>query len=129
MTWTGAFGRACRVLLHAIVRGLALTRISPNILTFIGLVINIGAAVLFGPHVWNFRDTAQRLVESGAARQIVDGGTLEAIVRDLLGSATERERLGAAARAFVASQQGATERTVTMLGEILRERQAYPRAA
>jgi len=48
MTWTGAFGRACRVLLHAIVRGLALTRISPNALTFIGLVINIIAAILFG---------------------------------------------------------------------------------
>jgi CDP-diacylglycerol---glycerol-3-phosphate 3-phosphatidyltransferase len=48
MTWTGAFGRACRVLLHAIVRGLALTRISPNVLTFIGLVINIVAAILFG---------------------------------------------------------------------------------
>jgi len=48
MTWTGAFGRACRVLLHAIVRGLALTKISPNVLTFIGLVINTIAAVLFG---------------------------------------------------------------------------------
>jgi CDP-diacylglycerol--glycerol-3-phosphate 3-phosphatidyltransferase len=48
MTWTGAFGRGCRVLLHAIVRGLALTRISPNALTFIGLMINIAAAVLFG---------------------------------------------------------------------------------
>ncbi|HTC95762.1 MAG TPA: CDP-alcohol phosphatidyltransferase family protein [Terriglobales bacterium] len=48
MTWTHAFGRGCRVLLHAIVRGLALTRISPNVLTFIGLVINIGAAILFG---------------------------------------------------------------------------------
>ena len=48
MTWTGAFGRGCRVLLHAIVRGLALTRISPNVLTFIGLVINIIAAILFG---------------------------------------------------------------------------------
>jgi len=48
MTWTGAFGRGCRVLLHAIVRGLALTRISPNVLTFLGLVINIIAAVLFG---------------------------------------------------------------------------------
>lgn len=48
MTWTGAFGRACGVLLYAIVRGLALTRISPNVLTFLGLVINIAAAVLFG---------------------------------------------------------------------------------
>lgn len=48
MSWTNAFGKACRVLLHAIVRGLALTRISPNILTFIGLMINTLAAVLFG---------------------------------------------------------------------------------
>src|SRR5438105_10000484 len=48
MTWTNAVGRGSRVLLHAIVRGLALTRISPNVLTFIGLVINIGAAILFG---------------------------------------------------------------------------------
>jgi CDP-diacylglycerol--glycerol-3-phosphate 3-phosphatidyltransferase len=48
MSWTGAFGRASRVLLYAIVRGLALTKISPNVLTFIGLVINVGAALLFG---------------------------------------------------------------------------------
>jgi CDP-diacylglycerol--glycerol-3-phosphate 3-phosphatidyltransferase len=47
-TWTLAFGRACGVLLQAIVDGLALTRISPNALTFVGLVINIVAAVLFG---------------------------------------------------------------------------------
>ena len=47
-TWTGAFGRACGWLLDRIVHGLALTRISPNVLTFIGLVINIGAAVFFG---------------------------------------------------------------------------------
>jgi CDP-diacylglycerol---glycerol-3-phosphate 3-phosphatidyltransferase len=48
MSWTGAFGRACGKLLYAIVRGLALTHISPNVLTFMGLVINIVAAVLFG---------------------------------------------------------------------------------
>jgi CDP-diacylglycerol--glycerol-3-phosphate 3-phosphatidyltransferase len=48
MTWTSAFGRVCGVLLHAIVRGLALAHISPNVLTFLGLVINTVAAVLFG---------------------------------------------------------------------------------
>jgi CDP-diacylglycerol--glycerol-3-phosphate 3-phosphatidyltransferase len=48
MTWTSAFGRGCGVLLQAIVNGLALTRISPNVLTFIGLIINTGAAILFG---------------------------------------------------------------------------------
>ena len=48
MTWTSAVGRGSRVVLRAIVHGLALTRISPNLLTFIGLVINTVAAVLFG---------------------------------------------------------------------------------
>jgi CDP-diacylglycerol--glycerol-3-phosphate 3-phosphatidyltransferase len=36
------------VLLYKIVHGLALTRINPNYLTFAGLLINIGAGVLFG---------------------------------------------------------------------------------
>jgi CDP-diacylglycerol--glycerol-3-phosphate 3-phosphatidyltransferase len=48
MTWTSAIGKTCGVLLYKIVDGLALTRISPNVLTFVGLVINIGAALLFG---------------------------------------------------------------------------------
>lgn len=48
MSWTGAFGRVCAKLLYAIVRGLSLTHISPNVLTFTGLVINLIAAVLFG---------------------------------------------------------------------------------
>ncbi len=48
MTWTSAVGKACGKLLYAIVHGLALTRVSPNVLTFIGLVINAGAAFLFG---------------------------------------------------------------------------------
>src|SRR5206468_565192 len=48
MTWTSAFGRACGWLLDRIVHTLALTRISPNVLTFVGLVINIVAAFFFG---------------------------------------------------------------------------------
>jgi len=48
MSWTSAFGRGCGVILQSIVNGLALTKISPNTLTFIGLIINTGAAVLFG---------------------------------------------------------------------------------
>ncbi len=48
MTWTSAFGKGSGFLLWKIVRGLALSRISPNTLTFIGLIINIVAAFLFG---------------------------------------------------------------------------------
>src|SRR5258708_7765773 len=48
MTWTSAFGRACAVLLRTIVRWLALTKINPNVLTFMGLVVNAWAAFFFG---------------------------------------------------------------------------------
>ena len=48
MTWTSAVGKYCGVLLYKIVDGLALTRISPNMLTFVGLVINVVAALFFG---------------------------------------------------------------------------------
>jgi CDP-diacylglycerol--glycerol-3-phosphate 3-phosphatidyltransferase len=48
MTWTSAFGRSCGWVIERIVRGLAITRISPNALTIIGVGINIVAAVLFG---------------------------------------------------------------------------------
>src|SRR5579883_3165469 len=48
MTWTSAFGNACGKLLRAIVNRMALARISPNFLTFLGLVIDTVAAFLFG---------------------------------------------------------------------------------
>ena len=48
MTWTSAFGRGSGYLLDAIVRWLALARINPNVLTFLGLLVNTGAALLFG---------------------------------------------------------------------------------
>ena len=48
MTWTSAFGKGSGWLLQKIVNGLALTKISPNVLTFLGLIINIVAACFFG---------------------------------------------------------------------------------
>jgi 3-deoxy-D-manno-octulosonic-acid transferase len=87
-----------------------------------------GAAVVFGPYVWNFRDAAARLVGCGGACQVADGEELGRVVRRLLADAEERRRLGPAARAFVLAQQGATERTVGLLGELL-ERPAARQAA
>src|SRR5579862_6509214 len=46
MTWTGAIGWGGNKIIRLIVRGLALSKIHPNVLTFLGLVINIGAAFL-----------------------------------------------------------------------------------
>ena len=46
MTYTRAIGLGCNKIIRLIVRGLALSRIHPNVLTFLGLVINIAAAYL-----------------------------------------------------------------------------------
>ncbi|HEY3443240.1 MAG TPA: CDP-alcohol phosphatidyltransferase family protein [Paludibaculum sp.] len=46
MPFTKIIGVVCGKILFWIVRGLSLSRIHPNVLTFIGLLINIYAAVL-----------------------------------------------------------------------------------
>ena len=78
-----------------------------------------GAAVLFGPHTWNFKQTVADLLARDAAVQVQDAIALENAVARLLCDASERQRLGAAARAFVLSQQGATERTLDELQELM----------
>jgi 3-deoxy-D-manno-octulosonic-acid transferase len=78
-----------------------------------------GAAVLFGPHTWNFKHTVAQLLAHDAAVQVPDAAALEHEVIRLLGDAAPRGRRGAAAAAFVRSQQGATARTVELLGQQL----------
>ncbi|MGH9507341.1 MAG: CDP-alcohol phosphatidyltransferase family protein, partial [Terriglobales bacterium] len=48
MTYTKAIGLGCKRILDRIVESLALARIDPNLLTALGLGINVIAAVLFG---------------------------------------------------------------------------------
>ncbi len=46
MTYTRAIGLAADKIIRALVHALALSRIHPNVLTFLGLLINAGAAAL-----------------------------------------------------------------------------------
>jgi CDP-diacylglycerol--glycerol-3-phosphate 3-phosphatidyltransferase len=70
MTFTRGIGLVCNKLLLLIVRGLALSKIHPNVLTFIGLVINVYAAVLLA----SGRFLAAALVIVGAGIfDMVDG--------------------------------------------------------
>lgn len=74
-----------------------------------------GVPTVFGPHVWNFRDAAQRLVESGGAVMVSDAAGLEAEVARLVEDADRRRRVGDAARRLVLEQQGATARTLDVI--------------
>src|SRR5260221_3607482 len=55
-TFTGAIGTGSKWLLDRIVGAIAATGINPNLLTFLGLVVNFGAAASFA--VGNFRTGA-----------------------------------------------------------------------
>ena len=78
-----------------------------------------GVPCVFGPHVWNFKDAAKRLVEVGGAFRVADAGELEAALARLLADADLRARTGAAARELVRRQQGATLRTLDVLDAVI----------
>ncbi len=88
-----------------------------------------GAALMFGPHTWNFKQTVSDLLARRAALEVPNGDALEAAVSRLLDDGLERHRLGAAARAFVLSQQGATGRTLDELENLMRFPQTAKSAA
>ena len=70
MTYTRAIGLSANKIVMAIVRGLALSRIHPNVLTFIGLLINIVAAVLLASG--NFYAAGWVIISAGIF-DMVDG--------------------------------------------------------
>jgi 3-deoxy-D-manno-octulosonic-acid transferase len=78
-----------------------------------------GAAVAFGPNTWNFRDIVASLLAADAAVVVPDAGALESFVRRCLDDAEYSTALGKRAQALVQSQLGATQRTITLITEIL----------
>src|SRR5207253_8969133 len=78
-----------------------------------------GVPCVFGPHVWNFKDAARRLVEVGGAVMVQDAAELECELTRLLADESLRLRMGAAARELVRRQQGATQRTLDLLDALL----------
>ena len=78
-----------------------------------------GVPTVFGPHVWNFRDAATRLVDVGGAIRVNDAAGLEAAMTRILEDPALRLRMGEAARELVRQQQGATERTLDVVDAVL----------
>lgn len=70
MTYTRAIGLGANKIILLIVRGLALSKINPNILTFVGLLINIVAATFLA--VGNFK-TAGLIIIFAGLFDMVDG--------------------------------------------------------
>jgi 3-deoxy-D-manno-octulosonic-acid transferase len=92
----GGFGRAG---LHSVVEPAAL-----------------GVPVVFGPHLGNAKE-AGRLAAAGGGFIVRNGEELQDTLRRLRRDPLERERAGAAARAFVSSRTGGAARSAALLVE------------
>jgi 3-deoxy-D-manno-octulosonic-acid transferase len=77
-----------------------------------------GAAVCFGPNTRNFRDTVEALLANDAATIVTDADSLATTLEYWIAMPTETAVMGRRAQQFVASQRGATERTIDCLCDV-----------
>jgi len=78
-----------------------------------------GKPIFFGPHMENYSSVAAALLRLGGAMQVQDGAELAAALDRLLGAPEELRRMGRNARAFVLDNQGAVERNLAAVENVL----------
>jgi len=78
-----------------------------------------GKPIVFGAHMQNFAEIAERFLANQAAVQVAGGDELVEVVVRLSGDPVERARLGAAARALVEANRGARDRTLEAIAAVL----------
>lgn len=86
--------------------------------------IHFGCAVVFGPHMENFKDLAFRMTSMGIAKQANDETDLAHHVETLLADPTTRESIATAAHKFLDSGQESLEKTLSALSTLLDETKA-----
>jgi 3-deoxy-D-manno-octulosonic-acid transferase len=77
--------------------------------------VRLGAAVVHGPHVWNFAEIYNSLDAARGAEQVADEEALIACLGNWLGNAGSRRAVADAAAATIARLGGALDRTVAAL--------------
>jgi 3-deoxy-D-manno-octulosonic-acid transferase len=77
--------------------------------------VKLGAAILHGPHVFNFSDVYEALDQSGGARRVDDQQGVVKQVGQLLANPDSRDAMVAASAQVVDDLGGALERTLTAL--------------
>ena len=85
----------------------------------------VGAAVVVGPHTYNFQSIVEAFVKAGAIIQLPPMSDSAVIVElanvilDLLADPGRRRELGSLAQALVNENRGATERTLESISPLL----------
>jgi 3-deoxy-D-manno-octulosonic-acid transferase len=77
--------------------------------------VKLDAAILHGPHVWNFAEIYAALDQAHGAEAVIDADQLTLRASAWLSNASERMAAVAAARKTVAALGGGLERTLAAL--------------
>jgi 3-deoxy-D-manno-octulosonic-acid transferase len=80
----------------------------------------LGKCTLFGPHAFNFRQTVEVLLAGRGAIEVKDGDDLLATMRKCLSEPAYAATVAKAGQEIIRQNQGATARTMEVLGTLLR---------
>ena len=91
--------------------------------------VRLGAAVLHGPHVWNFAEIYGTLDDARGAELVADAATLAARLGEWLGNSAARKAAADAAAATVERLGGALQHTLAALDPYLMQLRLEQRAS
>jgi len=121
----GELGRICRAADIVFVGGSLIPHGGQNPMDPAGL----GKATVFGPHMFNFSEPVEALLEEGGAVRVESGEELAKVVASLAADEAERKRLGDAGRRTIDSRKGAVGRTVELVrGQLAADARRLPKA-
>ena len=80
----------------------------------------LGKCTMFGPYTFNFRQTVEALLDGGGAVLVTDGNDLLAKMQKCLSEPEYASKIARAGQAVIKQNQGATVRTMEILGRLLR---------
>ncbi|GAB1234805.1 lipid IV(A) 3-deoxy-D-manno-octulosonic acid transferase [Ferrigenium sp. UT5] len=79
----------------------------------------VGKPVLIGPHTFNFTQAAEAAIAHGAALRVQHADDLVHLLNVLMYDPARLKAMGEAGRRFVEANQGATERAVSLIDNLL----------
>lgn len=79
----------------------------------------LGKPVIIGPHVFNFEEITQRLLENEAALQVANAQDLSEVLIEWFEDANLRHQIGENGQRFVANNRGALQKLLTIIAGYL----------
>ncbi|MDY6823059.1 MAG: tetraacyldisaccharide 4'-kinase [Thermodesulfobacteriota bacterium] len=82
--------------------------------------------VLFGPHMTDFKEIAEKLVDAGGAKQVTNASDIVATAGHLLQDPISAQRMGDCARRVLDANRGAVKKTADVIEQISTHQQPPP---